>query len=164
MTCFRYMLAFGSNLGQRHRNCALGLRQLVDAGIGVVAQSQDLITEPLPSTEHRTDDHLPFVNRLVDCSTTWDPRRLYQRIEHIENALGHDRVRQWAPRHLDIDILLWATDDHAAFDLCRPLKASPPSDGLTIPHQGTFVRPFIRSLAENMGLNWSRLELCHAGL
>jgi 2-amino-4-hydroxy-6-hydroxymethyldihydropteridine diphosphokinase len=51
-----------------------------------------------------------FINGVFLLETEWPPRRLLERLLHIENALGRKRQGKWGPRTIDLDILLY--DDY----------------------------------------------------
>ena len=83
-------------------------------------------------------DQPPYLNQMVLLRTTLSPHELLEAGQAIERASGRTRVAgtRWAPRTLDLDIVLYG--DH---------RVSEP--GLTIPHPGLPHREFWqRELAE----------------
>ncbi|MCA2960989.1 MAG: 2-amino-4-hydroxy-6-hydroxymethyldihydropteridine diphosphokinase [Silvanigrellales bacterium] len=175
MSGFRFLLAFGSNLGDRHRNLDEAVQRLSDFVV-FVAHSRRLETEPLPSDTHDVSDHGPFLNMVSDVFTLLAPQALYERIREVEDALGHSREVRWRPRVIDVDILLCALeapqrrlhtdracgaphslqgdggmspDTRQAFAECVPflvLQGENDPDSLGIPHAGLSARPFLHVL------------------
>ncbi len=142
---YLYILAFGSNLGNRERNCELGELGLLNYGV-ILRRSRLLYTEPLqrkgdPSAQNQAI----FLNYIVEFRTSLSAAELYQRIARIEDAIGHDRDRKWAPRYLDIDILLVARDTAKPFKEAL-LYVKEEEGGLCIPHPEIKNRAFLVDL------------------
>src|SRR3989338_4887692 len=105
MEIYRYILAFGSNLGNRELNCKRGEEHLSQFG-HLLRSSEHLYTEPLQSEVFEVEANQdPFLNYIVEWESSLAPKELYEQIVVIEDRIGHDRTRKWAPRHLDIDLL-----------------------------------------------------------
>ena len=74
----------------------------------------------------------PFLNAVVECTTSLPPRDLLNTLREIETSLGRvrpDAVR-WGPRTIDLDLLLY---DQLVLD----------DEGLTIPHPRLAERRFV---------------------
>jgi 2-amino-4-hydroxy-6-hydroxymethyldihydropteridine diphosphokinase len=105
----RVFLSLGSNLGDRLQYLEEALQQLGEAGgIRVVTRSRIYETEPWP--EVRVERDRWYLNCAVEIDTDLPPRRLLRLTQGIEAQAG--RVREatashYAPRTLDIDILLY---------------------------------------------------------
>lgn len=139
---YRYILAFGSNLGDRYENCLKGetyLRKFVD----FIYTSKKIITEPLRSSKYETEDHEKYLNYICEINTSNSPCELYLKIVQIEDKVGHRRDRKWAPRSLDIDILFAARNDAKLFDDCSQINLIDP---IQIPHCGLPKREFLWTL------------------
>jgi 2-amino-4-hydroxy-6-hydroxymethyldihydropteridine diphosphokinase len=107
----RVFLSLGSNLGDRRRYLDEALRQLgVGGTVRVVTCSRVYETEPWP--EHRVTRDRWYLNCAVEIETELPPRRLLELTQQIEAAAGRVReptpAGEYAPRTLDIDILLYA--------------------------------------------------------
>jgi len=113
----------GSNLGARGAQlgaatdaleCLLGPLRIAS-----LYESEALVVagEPLSSPP-------PFLNTAVvaDDATTDDPEILLAIAKRLELAAGRERAVRWAPRRLDIDLLLVGdqTASHAALTLPHP--------------------------------------------
>ena len=100
MSGARAFLGLGSNLGDRRRY----LRQAVaalSAGGDVVAVSPLYETEPVGGPAGQG----PYLNVVVELSTTDDPRALLARCRALEAAAGRVRTVVNGPRTLDADVL-----------------------------------------------------------
>ena len=107
----RVFLSLGSNLGDRREYLEEALRQLrALEAIRVVACSPVYETEPWPEVR-LTRDHW-YLNCAVEIETDLPPRRLLRLTQRIEAEAGRVREaaphHEYAPRTLDIDILLYA--------------------------------------------------------
>lgn len=133
----RVFLSLGSNLGDRRRYLDDALRQLAaEATVRVVACSPVYETEPWP--EERVAQDRRYLNCAVEIETDLPPRRLLRLIQTIEALAGRVRepglpghyAPQYAPRTLDIDILLY--EDHVISE-----------QNLQIPHPFLHERRFV---------------------
>jgi 2-amino-4-hydroxy-6-hydroxymethyldihydropteridine diphosphokinase len=136
----RVFLSLGSNLGDRLallREAHHRLAELPD--VQVVQTSQVYETEPWEQELGASSDRAGwFLNCVVVLETALPPAALLQRVQAIEDALGRTRDRhqtpeaqRFAPRPLDIDILLYAD---------RVISVS---DDLHIPHLLMHERGFV---------------------
>ena len=127
-------IALGSNVGDRAAHFVAARAALAALpGTELLAASAVEETAPLGGM-----DQPPYLNQMVLLRTTLAPRALLDACQRIERASG--RVREagvrWAPRTLDLDIVLYGDR-----------RVSEP--GLTIPHPGLSQRDFWqRELAE----------------
>jgi 2-amino-4-hydroxy-6-hydroxymethyldihydropteridine diphosphokinase len=122
---WRAFIGLGSNLGDRR---AL-LRQAVE-GLGapgdVIGVSPVYETEPVGGPEEQG----PYLNLVVELSTSDTPRRLLERCRALEAAAGRVRTVRWGPRTLDADVLWvegWEVDE----------------EDLTVPHPRLWDRRFV---------------------
>ena len=122
---WRAFIGLGSNLGDRRallRGAVEGLR----AGGDVVGVSPLYETEPVGGPEGQG----PYLNLVVELSTTDGPRELLERCRALEEAAGRVRTVRWGPRTLDADVLLvdgWQVDE----------------PDLTVPHPRLWERRFV---------------------
>jgi 2-amino-4-hydroxy-6-hydroxymethyldihydropteridine diphosphokinase len=150
---FRYLLAFGTNVGNRNRHLDEGVRFL-SSSCEFLRFSQRLETTPLPSEVVDVSDHCAYLNMVAEVRSTFAPQALYERIVVVEDALGHPRDRPWQPRALDVDILLCALENPTSrgfqsFERCLPfrfLAESSASPSFSVPHSGMGSRPFLTAL------------------
>ena len=123
----RAFIALGANLGDR----AATIRAAIDAlaktdGIEVVRVSS-LMENPAVGGPANAP---PFLNGAAELSTTLDPHALLARLLEVERGLGRERRYKWAPRTIDLDLLLYGD---------RVIK----SDDLTVPHPLMHERDFV---------------------
>ncbi len=156
----RIYLSLGSNLGDRRENLrqAIGLLQargLKRLRVSPVVESPALLPDDAPA-----DWNLPYLNLALEGEVGCEPRQLREWIVDIQARMGRGDTSRWAPRPIDIDILLWGD---------RQLAGG----GLTIPHADLHRRGFVlapmvalepRLTVPGLGnrtlLDWSR-ELTH---
>jgi 2-amino-4-hydroxy-6-hydroxymethyldihydropteridine diphosphokinase len=94
----RTFLGLGSNLGDRWQH----LRDAVASLPDVVAASPVYETEP----EGGPPGQGPYLNMVVELETDLTPRQLLGICHRLEAAANRVRTEPWAPRTLDVDILL----------------------------------------------------------
>ena len=122
---WRGFIGLGSNLGDRR---AL-LRQAVEGlrGAGDVTGISPLYeTEPVGGPEGQG----PYLNLVVELSTSDTPRRLLERCRALEATAGRVRTVRWGPRTLDADVLWvdgWQVDE----------------EDLVVPHPRLWERRFV---------------------
>jgi 2-amino-4-hydroxy-6-hydroxymethyldihydropteridine diphosphokinase len=134
----RAFVALGSNLGDREAALAFAVAELrASEGVEVEALSPVYETAPVGGPPQG-----PYLNAVVALRTALAPRALLERLLAIEARAGRERgpLRD-APRHLDLDLLLY--DDLV---LAEP--------GLVVPHPRLHERAFalepLRDLAPDL--------------
>ena len=123
-------LGLGSNLGDRRANIARALDALTRGGQRVLRVSPVVESPAMLPDDASADWNRPFLNIVADCSTDETPEALLARLKAIEHALGRGEHARWAPRTIDLDILLWG-DERIA------------TERLTVPHPGITERAFV---------------------
>lgn len=124
-------LALGSNLGDRFA----ALQQAVDAlsgREGVVLRRASPVYETPAHTLRPDHAQPPYLNAVLEVATTLPPARLLAACLDVEAALGRARAdaARWAPRTLDVDVLLYG---RMALDLPE----------LIVPHPRLGARRFV---------------------
>ena len=140
----RVYLGLGSNLGDRVVVLREAVRRLRASGLEVVATSRLWEAEPWEGEPGRTrGEESWYLNCVVEIETSLAPRMLLETTQEIERGLGRSRppgtpeAQRFAPRALDIDILLYGTEVISA------------PDDLHVPHLLLADRGFVlRPLAE----------------
>jgi 2-amino-4-hydroxy-6-hydroxymethyldihydropteridine diphosphokinase len=124
-------VGIGSNLGDREAHCREAIDRLAQAGCTLRALSAFIETEPWGLSNQPL-----FLNAAVVIETDRAPHDLLALLLGIESVMGRIRNEQWAPRLIDLDILLF---DNVVME----------SDELTIPHPYLHKRAFaLAPLAE----------------
>jgi 2-amino-4-hydroxy-6-hydroxymethyldihydropteridine diphosphokinase/dihydropteroate synthase len=122
-------LGLGSNLGARRKHLRQALAALEIEGIRVERVSPVVESPALLPAAASPDWNMPFLNLVVRCQTELAPSELLAASKRIEAQQGRSDARRWAPRPIDIDILVY---DGRAIS----------TQELTIPHAGLHERPF----------------------
>ena len=157
-------LGLGSNVGDRHDNLRQAIELLAKKGVCIdrvspVIESPALLPAGAPKEWNR-----PFLNLALACDADCTPEQMRGWIDEIQKALGRDEASHWAPRPMDIDVLLWhedivSTDTlqiphlelHRRSFVLTPLCALAPR--LTIPGRGdTTVLEWSRKLPHHIPL------------
>ena len=113
-------VGLGSNLGDRE---------------GAIRRAAELIGARRLSTIRETEpwgpvDQPRFLNAVAEVEADEGPRALLERLLAVEAGLGRTRGERWGPRTIDLDLLLYGTEE-----LDEP--------GLTVPHRHLHERLFV---------------------
>lgn len=125
-------IALGSNLGNKAVNLASACNHLSE--LGTICAKSSILENPamlLPNSPKEWD--IPFKNQVISLLTNLAPHDLLSACQEIEGKMGRTRLSKWAPRIIDIDILWY----HGITVNTKEL---------TLPHPGTFNRPFVTPL------------------
>ncbi|MDQ3440329.1 MAG: 2-amino-4-hydroxy-6-hydroxymethyldihydropteridine diphosphokinase [Planctomycetota bacterium] len=124
---YRAFIAVGANLGDRSATIRAALDALDrTSGVRVVRVSRLMENPAVGGPEGAP----PFLNGAAELSTTLAPHALLATLLDVERSLGRERRQKWAPRTIDLDLLLYG-------DLIVQ------SDDLTIPHPLMHERDFV---------------------
>jgi 2-amino-4-hydroxy-6-hydroxymethyldihydropteridine diphosphokinase len=125
----RIIISIGSNLGDRVENCLKAIGELNGTKwASVVKVSSMYEAEPWGTTGQP-----PFVNCVVEMTTTLNPSALLGFLMEIELGMGRikgDEKERWGPRIIDLDIIFFG-------DLIVE------EEGLTVPHPLAVERAFV---------------------
>ena len=111
------LISLGSNLGDRQHLLEQAIRQL---------QTSTGISNVTPSSWHETPavggppNQGPYLNGAALIETNLTPQVLHSRLKEIESDLGRDRITRWAPRTIDLDLLLFGDQLLDSRDLTIP--------------------------------------------
>src|SRR5687768_9599904 len=126
-------IALGSNLGDREANIRSALMMLEKLDGIRVRKTSTLFENAAVGGPNGAPD---FLNAAAEIQTTRDARDLLRRLLDVERSLGRARREKWAPREIDLDLLLYG--DQIINE-----------DGLTVPHPLMHSRRFVlKPLAE----------------
>ncbi|MHC4665494.1 MAG: 2-amino-4-hydroxy-6-hydroxymethyldihydropteridine diphosphokinase [Planctomycetota bacterium] len=121
-------IALGSNLGNRQGAIKAALKMLAETPEVRVVASTDLIeTAPLGQLAQPK-----YLNAVAQIQTSLNAEHLHKRLHAIETSLGRTRHQKWAPRTIDLDLLLFGDG----------IISTP---GLTVPHPQMHLRYFVLS-------------------
>jgi 2-amino-4-hydroxy-6-hydroxymethyldihydropteridine diphosphokinase len=120
----RAAIALGSNLGDRIAHLEAANEALESLG-RIVATSPVYETDPVGGP-----DQGAYLNAVTVIDTELSPPMLLDRLLEIERTRDRTRSEQWAPRTLDLDIVLYGDE---VID----------EPGLTVPHPRMTARRFV---------------------
>jgi 2-amino-4-hydroxy-6-hydroxymethyldihydropteridine diphosphokinase len=96
-------VALGSNLGDRAAYLALGRE-----GLAVLPRSRLRAVSSIDETEPLGPIRQgPYLNQMAALVTELAPEELLDALQSIERRAGRVRGARWAPRTLDLDIVLY---------------------------------------------------------
>ena len=110
-------IGVGSNEGERFAHISRAVQALGSMpGVRLRQMAMILETEPLGGPPQG-----PYLNTVVEVETTLPPLELLRSLKAIERRLGREPVPQrWAPRPIDLDILLYDDCVIQEPELCIP--------------------------------------------
>lgn len=123
-------LGLGSNLGDRRAHLARALEMLPAHGVKLVRASPVVESPAMLPDDAPADWNQPFLNLVAQCRTAASPEDVLTALKIIERELGRVDRGRWAPRPIDLDILLWGRETIA-------------SEKLRVPHPGIAERAFV---------------------
>ena len=134
----RVFIGVGSNEGDRLATISSAIKQLGRLpGIAVTQMATILETEPVGGPPQG-----PYLNTVVELDTTLAPRELLAALKRLEQACGRvPSAARWAPRPLDLDLLLYGDQVMRETDLVIPHERM---------HERRFVLEPLAQLAPNL--------------
>jgi 2-amino-4-hydroxy-6-hydroxymethyldihydropteridine diphosphokinase len=125
-------IGLGSNLGDRLKNLRTALER-----ISSLPKTKLLGTSSTYETPPWGHENQPeFLNLVCVVETSLAPLALLTKLKGIEKGMGRTRSFRYAPRPIDLDILLWGEEVIT-------------SSELTVPHPQLHLREFVlRPLTE----------------
>jgi 2-amino-4-hydroxy-6-hydroxymethyldihydropteridine diphosphokinase len=126
----RVFVALGTNVGDRLRNLCEARRrlalmpgvQLLDGAHVIETPALRAPDDPLPQA--------PYLNTVLELRSALSPLELLQALLRLERSMGRRRSTRWAPRVIDLDLLLFGN---------RVIN----EPSLTLPHPGLSSRLFV---------------------
>ncbi len=100
-------LGLGSNQGDRRGNIRAGIQRLEGNSVRVLREAPLMETPALLPQCSPGAWNRPFLNTVLECEAAMEPRALREKVREIERELGGEKESRWAPRAIDIDILIW---------------------------------------------------------
>ncbi len=108
-------IGLGSNFGDRERFLLSALESLGLIDAAVVSRRSSLYeSAPFGPPQRR------YLNAVVEMECALAPQQLLAILKQIEADLGREKSSRWAPRPIDLDILLWGERLVADVDLQIP--------------------------------------------
>ncbi len=135
ITAQAYVIGIGSNVGNRARYCQNAIAALStilpDLNVSEYYENAALLLPGSPP-----EWNMPFINMAISGHSSLNPHEMLYELQRIENAIGRKKLGIWAPREIDLDILVWGGGIVA-------------DENLKIPHPELLNRSFaMRPLAD----------------
>lgn len=120
-------IGLGSNLG----DCENNLRNaLLDCRVGTARADAMKVSSFYQTDPMGPMDQPAFLNAVAQFKTSLSYRQLFEHLRQIEDSMGRQRTGTWAPRTIDLDLLLY---DDVFID----------EPDLKIPHPQMHLRSFV---------------------
>jgi len=123
-------LGLGSNLGDRRDHLARALERLPAHGVQAVRVSPVVESPAMLPDDAPVDWNRPFLNIVAHGRTESSPTEVLDGLKAIERDLGRIDRGRWAPRPIDVDLLLYGRETLA-------------TERLRVPHPGITQRAFV---------------------
>lgn len=128
MKCF---VGLGTNLGERRKNLEQAAAALAACSKGRFLRASSVYETPaLVPPGAPSDWHQPYLNAAVEIDWAGSAEELLKKLKQIEKELGRVDAPRWAPRILDLDLLLFG-------------DAQIHESGLQVPHPEILQRAFV---------------------
>jgi 2-amino-4-hydroxy-6-hydroxymethyldihydropteridine diphosphokinase/dihydropteroate synthase len=125
------IIGLGSNLGERRNNLEAAARAIAAHPAASNLHGGSIFSTPaLLPPNAPADWNIPYLNSVLQLEWNDTPQALLQSLKAIETALGRSPSARWAPRLIDLDILLFGNES-----ILQP--------DLQIPHIGLTERSFV---------------------
>ena len=112
-------LGLGSNLEPRRENLSKALEELSLIGslekVSPVYETPALLPDRAPLLWNK-----PFLNLVAQMEFSENPLSLLNHLKTIEKKLGREQKQKWAPRSIDLDILLFGEKSFSSRELQIP--------------------------------------------
>ncbi len=119
-------IGIGSNMGDRLGN----ISRAVDAVAHIPETHVEEVSHAYESEPAYVEEQPAFLNAVIEVSTELEPLALLHYLQDVESDMGRIREYDNGPRIIDLDLLLYGTDDIV-------------SPELTVPHPGIAERDFV---------------------
>ncbi len=135
-------LSLGSNKGDRKNFLFRAIKELsVLTVISSIECSTFFENAALLLKGSPPDWDRDFINCVVIGDTKLTLSELLRSVKHIEKSLGRKEGKRWAPREIDIDILLYG-------------KVQIQNHECSVPHIGMLERDFVLLPLKDVAPNW----------
>jgi len=109
-------IALGSNIAPRETYLQQAI-QMLNEHEEIKLNQVSTVYETEPVGYENQDQ---FLNLVAEVETSLDPMELLRICQKIEQDLGRKRIIRWGPRTVDLDILLYSTENMNVEELILP--------------------------------------------
>jgi 2-amino-4-hydroxy-6-hydroxymethyldihydropteridine diphosphokinase len=110
------LIAFGANQGDRSATLGHAVELLATNGFQDIRVSRSIETKPVGGPESQSF----YLNAALSATTHLDCRKVAATLLAIEESCGRSRSERWAPRTIDLDLLLFGNMVVDEPQLCIP--------------------------------------------
>lgn len=156
-------LGIGTNIGDRINFLQDSIKLLIrhdiisDVSMSNIYESKALLPNDAPNSWDKD-----FLNLAIRGTTSLTPSSLLEKVKEVEQKIGRKNRGFWSPREIDIDILIYGTENIISEKLSIPHIAMlerffvlmPLNDiwsDWTYPREGLFYGKSIKELLKNIG-------------
>lgn len=100
-------IGLGSNIGNRLHYIESAIKEIKKQGFSILKVSPIYETSALLPSDALEGWNCPFLNAVVQVQSDVSPQQLLKSLKIIEKKLGRKKNLKWAPRTIDLDILLF---------------------------------------------------------
>lgn len=140
MAIFSYLIAVGSNLGDRRELVKRAMDLLTERGVRIDAVSELVETAPIGAADKI------FINGAFIATAEISPDDFMRLLLDVEERLGRVRDIRWGNRNIDLDILLIRNEAGQSIEHNSKL--------LTVPHVRMLERDFMLRPAAAVAGHW----------
>lgn len=152
---FEYLIAIGSNLGDRLQNLHRSL-SLIETRCGnITARSSFYRTAPVGAADQE------FINGAIILESELVPQDLMMTLLAIEQSLGRTREVHWGNRTIDLDLVLARIKTSSEESHSTPIPGNSiviESESLVVPHPRMLERDFVLVPAAEIAPEWIHPE------
>ena len=120
MATFSYLIAIGSNIGDRREIVQRAYGLIAERGLTITTSSELVETAPIGAADQ------VFLNGAFICEGDIAPDDFMRLLLDVENSLGRVRDVRWGNRTIDLDVLLIRNEDGESVESKSAI--------LTVPH------------------------------
>lgn len=140
MATFSYLIAIGSNIGDRREIVQRAYGLIGERGLTITASSELVETAPIGAADQ------VFLNGAFVCEGDIAPDDFMRLLLDVENSLGRVRDVRWGNRTIDLDVLLIRNEDGESVESKSAI--------LTVPHPHLLERDFMLRPAASVAGHW----------
>ncbi len=140
MALYSYLIAVGSNIGDRRETVKRALEIIAERGLTIDAQSELVETAPIGAADQ------VFLNGAFVCTGDIQPDDLMRLLLDVEASLGRVRDVRWGNRTVDLDVLLVRNEAGDSVECHSAL--------LEVPHPRMLERDFMMRPASAVAGHW----------
>ena len=141
MAIHSYLVAVGSNIGDRRKSVQRAIKMLDGRGMSIETESELVETAPIGAADQ------VFLNGTFVCRGDIAPDDFMRILLDVEACMGRVRDVRWGNRVIDLYILLIRNENGESIECPSPI--------LTVPHPRLLERDFMLRPAAAVAGHWA---------